>query len=100
MVSGGLLIEDRQACFQFWGLNLDDDPTTQPRPQAQVEGCDVLRRCRACDDDLLAAVRQAIQDMQERLLRVTLASDVLYVVHEQDIRLLVLIAQRLDVPVL
>ena len=88
-------MQDRHACFQIGRLNVGDQPHGETRDQAFLQPLNLAGGPVAGDHDLAARFMQGVEGVEELLLGVFLALDELDVIHHDQIRGAVAIAEGL-----
>ena len=89
----GLRADDGRARLEIRRLNVREQTALEPGAQPVVEALHLLRRPVGGHDDLLAGLIQAVEGVEKFLLRAVLARDELDIVHEQQIRVAVFLAE-------
>ena len=81
----GLLLQDGDLGFEIGRLNVGDQAPLEARAQAVFEIGEFLGRAVGGDDDLLDALVQRVEGVEELFLRALLAGEELDVVDEQHV---------------
>ena len=89
----GLRADDGRARLEIRRLNVREQTALEPGAQPVVEALHLLRRPVGGHDDLLAGLIQTVEGVEKFLLRAVLARDELDIVHEQQIRVAVFLAE-------
>src|SRR5690606_36897745 len=91
----GLTPEDGFAGFPVGSLYIHEKAPLEPADKSVFQAFQLAGRSVAGEDDLLAALVQGIEDMEELFLGAILAAQELDVVHEEDVDLVAIIGREL-----
>src|ERR1019366_4566883 len=86
---------DRDARLELGRLDVRDEPPLEPRHEPLLHLVELLRVLVAGDDDLLTALVEGVERVEELFLRLRLAGEKVDVVDEEEIALLAVTASEL-----